>query len=113
MSERTFKHPAEVIRHTYASTGSIRQTARVLGIAHNTVRKAQITMGLYSNDLSHQINKLRRKGMSRAEIADALNVSESAVDANSPYSRGTYLDADKTVNAQRIVDSRKRHGKEE
>lgn len=112
MSTRTFKQPAEVIRLTYASTGSIRQTARVLGIAHSTVRKTLINMGLYSNDLSNAINTLQRKGMNRAEIAEALHISASAVDANSPYSRGTYLDADKTLNAKRISNSRKRHGKE-
>lgn len=113
MSTRTFKQPAEVIRLTYASTGSIRQTARVLGIAHSTVRKTLINMGLYSNDLSHAINTLQRKGMNRAEIAEALHISASAVDANSPYSRGSYLGAEKSINARRIINSRNRRRKEE
>lgn len=90
----------------YWKTSSIRATASSLGISECTVRKTLITAGLHTSDLIEQIKELSESGKSINEIATLLKRSVSCIYANTPYSKGTYLDEEKSDNAMRVKKCR-------
>lgn len=92
----------------YNKRKSIRAVAAALDISQGVVRKVLITYRVIDSPLIRRIAELRAAGMPNGDIADLLNVSTSCVDANSPYSRGTYLNPSMTVNAIRIRDWREK-----
>lgn len=92
----------------YNRQKSIRATAHRLGISQCVVRKVLITYRVLDTPLIQRIAELRAAGMPNKDIADLLKVSTSCVDANSSYSRGTYLNPSMTVNAIRIRDWREK-----
>ena len=98
----------EEIAADYRSSGSIVSTATALGISQAAVRKALITTGDYSSPTSDQVQALAEQGHSPAEICKLMGISKSAVNANLPYSKGTYLSEDKSPNAIRIRACRER-----
>lgn len=97
----------DVVRE-YSKRQSMRETARVLEISQSAVRKCLITHGLLETQLTRDIALLEKAGKTRAEIAAALKISTSCVDANTPYVRGTYLNPSKTKNAEAIRRCRAR-----
>lgn len=101
----------EEIITEYNKLGSIKATATSLGISHGVVRKALIDAGMLETPLIRRISELRASGLSRNDIALALNISVSWVDANTPYVRNTYLDTEKSANAVRIRKWREKQGK--
>lgn len=97
----------------YNKRKSIRATAAALGIAQSAVRKVLITYRVLDSPRIRRIAELRAAGMPGKDIAALLNISPSCVDANSPYSRGTYLNPSTTKNAIQIRDMRKKQKQEE
>lgn len=97
----------------YNKRKSLRATASALGISESSVRKVLITYRVIDTPRIRRIAELRAAGMPSKDIAELLNISLSCVDANSPYSRGTYLNPSMTVNAIRIRDMRKKRKREE
>lgn len=97
---------ADVVE-TYRSLGSIRATAKELGISHHITRKALVTAGILVTDRTKQIMDLYRKGMSVQEIAAHLKCSENTVHTHIPYTRCTYTIGQKTQNAIKIQEWRK------
>lgn len=93
---------------SYRVTKSIRRTSSDTGVSEHTVRKILITSGMLTNPLIERIRELEAAGMPRQDIAAHLNISKSCVDANTPYSKGTYLDQNKSQNAIRIAKCRDR-----
>jgi hypothetical protein len=69
-------------------------------------RKILITAGLYSTPLIEKTKKLYAEGKSTREIANALNLSENAVNAMLPYSKGIYDAEYPSINAMKIRKSR-------
>lgn len=65
-----------------------------------------ITVGLYHSGLSEKIQQMYNSGMSEKDIADALNLSSSAINSYLPYSKCTYNQMYPTINAIRIRKSR-------
>lgn len=92
----------------YNKRKSIRAAAAALDISQSVVRKVLITYRVIDSPLIRRIAELRAAGMPNKDIADLLKVSTSCVDANSSYSRGTYLNPSMTVNAIRIRDWRQK-----
>lgn len=103
----------ERINACYKSCGSIKQTAAELGFGCGKVRKALITTGAYTSDLSVIIADLRENGLSNKQIAEKLHVSSSTVDAHSPYTKGSYYDVNPTKNALAIRKHRRKSVLEE
>lgn len=97
----------------YNKRKSLRATASALGISASAVRKALITYRVLDTPRIRRIAELRAAGMPSKDIAELLNISLSCVDANSPYSRGTYLNPSTTKNAIRIRDMRKKQKQQE
>ncbi len=93
---------SEKIVKTYESSGSIRATAKELGISHAKVRKTLLTTGTYETELTHEIAGLWARGLRYTEIAQTLNISKSWVYANTPYEKGMYESDTPTRNALNI-----------
>ena len=74
----------------YAKTQSVERTARNCHCARVTAQKVLITEGLWSSRTSIAVGKLRAEGRSVKEIAGELHLTEKAVQAYTPYSRGMY-----------------------
>lgn len=87
---------------------SIKATAADLHISEGVVRKCLITHNLISPSITQEILELLDKGYSQDEIACMLKKSPSCINANLPYSRGTYLRPSKTINAERIRKCRQK-----
>lgn len=92
----------------YKQWGSIKETARRLEISEGVVRKCLVGRGIIDTPLTRRIAELRRQGAAQADIAQAIGVSVSCVNANTPYARGMMIDPSQTVNAQRIRKSREK-----
>lgn len=98
----------EAVISSYRTTKSINRTAADLKISEQTVRKVLITAGMITSPLIERIKELEAAGMPRGDIAEHLNISKSCVAANAPYSRGTYLNHNKSQNAINIARCRER-----
>lgn len=96
------------ILNSYRVTKSIKRTAIDLGVSHGVVKKVLITAGIYETPLTKRIRELQASGMPQKDIADLLKISESSVNMNSRYCRGTYLDSNKSENAIHIKEWRER-----
>lgn len=97
---------SEEVEKMYAITGDIYETANRLGVSSGKVRKMLITLGVWSNFRSEEINKLRSEGLSPEEISMKLRISLKTVNSYLPYSKGDYLGDDRSDNALRIEKMR-------
>lgn len=93
---------------TYNRKKSIRATAAELNISQSVVRKVLVTYRVIDTPLVRNIAELRAAGMPNKDIADLLKISKSCVDANSPYSKGTYLIPSKTMSAIKMREWREK-----
>jgi len=98
----------EDIAETFRRNGSIKKTAEELGTYPIKVRRVLLTEGLWSSRTSRAIETYRKQGMTTAQIAQLLSVSEKAVQQLIPYSRGEYLQKARSDDAVRADAYRKR-----
>jgi len=102
----------ELLREIYAvykMTGSLHRTARELGFAYAKVRKALITYGAYSTRFSEEVFYLRSKGFTVEEIAKELDTTTKRVSSWLPYEKNIYNLPEKTQDAVRSGNYRKRN----
>jgi len=90
-------------------TGSLHKTAYELGFAYAKVRKALITYGAYSTRFSNEVYCLRCKGYTIEEIAKELDTTTKRVSAWLPYEKSIYNLPEKTQDAVRSSNYRKRN----
>lgn len=93
---------------TYNVTKSMNETARKLKLSHQTVRRVLISNGIYPSERTREVTRLCLMGMTVQEIAEYLGISAKTVQANMPYSRGSYVTGPKSKNAERILEFRAR-----
>lgn len=93
----------------YKATGSLHETARELGFAYAKVRKALITYGAYSTQFSDDVYRMRCNGYAVDEIAKELNTTAKRVSAWLPYEKNIYNLTEKTKDAFRSGNYRKRN----
>ena len=98
------------ICHTYDKIGSIKGTAKQLGISWNRVVKVLSSEGYILNDKHEQIIMLHNQGLSIQEIADKVKLSVKTVQSYVPAKRPFYK-YNQSKNAQKIA--RWRANKEE
>lgn len=82
----------------YEGGESMRNIAKALNVSLGKVKKLLVTAGMFSNEMSEQIQALY-KTMDVQEIAQTLGVSKSTVNMYIPYTRGTYPFDSPTSNA--------------
>ncbi|MEG1716980.1 MAG: hypothetical protein RR275_09240, partial [Lachnospiraceae bacterium] len=88
--EETNNNLYHKIIQLYQETSSVKETAKKLGTYPIKVRRVLITEGLWNSNTSVQIGSLYTRGLSVAEIAKQLFISEKNVQSYLPYSRGQY-----------------------
>ena len=78
------------IVETYKSTGSVKDTAEIVGVSKVKTQKVLITERLWSSKSSERICQLYKAGIPASEIAVRLGTSVKNVHAYIPYSKGEY-----------------------
>lgn len=93
---------------TYKETGSVKKTAEALNTYPIKVRRVLITEGLWHSKTSDQVVELMNQGLSVAEIAEKLVISEKNVQSYMPYRRGQYGGENRSNAAIRSEEYRER-----
>ena len=106
--EETQKNLYQKIIQIYHETESVKETAKKLGTYPIKVRRVLITEGLWHSNTSIQIVSLYASGLSVAEIAKQLFISEKNVQSYLPYSRGQYGGDNRSGEAVRSEGYRER-----
>lgn len=102
----------EKIVQQYQETKSVRDTAQRCGTSLVTAQRVLITEGLWESKRSKEIRALWASGKTLSEMALTLGISENAVRAYLPYSRGKYGEVE-TVDASQSRAYRTRKQKAE
>ena len=106
--EETQENLYQKIIQIYHETESVKETAKKLGTYPIKVRRVLITEGLWHSNTSIQIVSLYASGLSVAEIAKQLFISEKNVQSYLPYSRGQYGGDNRSGEAVRSEGYRER-----
>ena len=69
---------------------NMKAVARQIGTTEQRVRRILIDAGYCPSRRTEAIQTMAANGLTRAEIADRLNITVRAVDNYFPHSRGTY-----------------------
>lgn len=91
----------------YLDNDSVEKTANNCRTSKVTVRRVLITEGLWCSKTSIEVGKLHDEGCGVAEIAERLSVTENAVKAYLPYTKGKYGEG-LTDGAERVKRYRER-----
>lgn len=89
---------------------TINETAKEFGITPMKVRKLLIVGGCYDTELYRTISALRADGMPVEKIAERLKKSPLTVRSYLPIERVIYNLDERSVNADRLVRFKERHG---
>ena len=91
----------ETVCNLYKPGVSVRALAKEMGLSPMKTRKILITGGVYSTDLSSEIDALYKDGKKPAEIAELLNITVANVNSYLPYERIIYNMDERSVEADR------------
>ncbi len=91
----------------YDALKSVRAAAKAAGVSVKTALKVLISNGVYPTPQAELVNRLAQT-LTVDEIANRLNITPKTVRTYLPYTKGTYLTEDKSINAQRIAACRER-----
>lgn len=98
----------------YARGDSLKCIAVQANVCYTVIRRVLITEGVPLRDCpkADAIHAMLDKGMTTQEIAEKLKINRKTVESYTPYSKGSYSIGKKSINAQRIKQSRERKTKE-
>lgn len=91
-----------------SSKGSLRDVAAEFDITLLKVRKVLITAGVYSTDVSDQIQDLELQGKTIPEIMEITRLSRASVHSYLPYKKGIYNIKEASLGAERCKKYRQR-----
>lgn len=94
------------ILESYEITKNMSETARILDVSPQTVKRVLISNGIFPSKRAHQIANLNDLGLSVSDIAEFLKISEDTVRSNLPYTKGGYATGPKSENAKKIAQCR-------
>lgn len=97
------RDPVATVCEVFRLTGTIKQTAKLLGISECAVCKCLVTGDAYSNETSEAIAARIEAGMTPKAIQQELNIAESTYFRYTPYVQRPYISAEKTANALRVA----------
>lgn len=101
---------AEKIVAAWMSTKSVRQASLEAEVSAKTVVKVLVSNGILPTQRAQEIAHMA-EAMPVEEIAAALGTTVKNIKNYLPYTKGSYLGDDKTVNAVRIRECRERKQK--
>lgn len=102
------RNPVATVCEVYRLTGSITQTARLLGISICAANKCLITGNAYSNETSEAIAERLAAGMTPEAIQQELCIAPTTYNKYIPYTQTPYISAKKSKNALYIARCRAR-----
>ena len=82
------------------------ETARILDVSLQTVKRVLISNGIFPSKRAQQIANLNDMGLNVSDIAELLEISEDTVRSNLPYTKGGYATGPKSENAKKIAQCR-------
>ena len=82
------------------------ETARILDVFLQTVKRVLISNGIYPSKRAQQIANLNDLGLNVSDMAEFLKISEDTVRSNLPYTKGGYATGQKSKNAVRVARCR-------
>ena len=94
------------ILENYEITKNMSETARILNVSPQTVKRVLISNGIFPSKRAHQIANLNDLGLNVSDIAEFLKISENTVRSNLPYTKGGYATGQKSKNAVRVARCR-------
>lgn len=106
--DKTMKELMFAVEESYEETGELRQTAKEFQMSPLKIRKLLITAGVYSNEISDQVQKLFSAGRTVVEIQQITGLSRSSVNGYLPYTKAVYKPEKLSANAERIKVFRSR-----
>lgn len=86
---------------SYEITKNMSDTARILDVPPQTVKRVLISNGIFPSKRAQQIANLNDLGMNVSDIAEFLTISEDIVHSNLPYTKGGYATGQKSKNTVR------------
>ena len=94
------------ILESYEITQNMFDTARILDVSPQTVKRVLISNGIYPSKRAQQIANLNDLGMNVSDIAEFLKISKDTVRSNLPYTKVGYATGQKSKNAVRVARCR-------
>lgn len=85
----------------YEEENSVAATARRAGTNYQVVNRVLITNGIIPPGNAEIVDKLTKRGYTRAEIAKELGIAEKSLKTYLPYDRHSYVVGEKTKNAEK------------
>ena len=82
------------------------ETARILDVSPQTVKRVLISNGIFPSKRAQQIANLNDLGLNVSDMAEFLKISEDTVRSNLPYTKGGYSTGQKSKNAVRVARCR-------
>ena len=107
-SDKIIKDLTAAVSESFKETGELKLTADEFGLSAIKIRKLLITAGVYSNDISDEVNALYNQGKSVTEIEQITGLSKSSVNGYLPYNKVVYNQSELSLNADRIKKFRSR-----
>ena len=86
----------------------IEEVADEFSISPMKMRKLLITAGVYENETSELISRLKAEGKTNSEIQNITGLSRSSVNGYLPYTKVIYKNSESSVGADRVRLLRKR-----
>lgn len=102
------QHILLILSEAYDESVSFRTLAAEFDMTLLKVRKLLITAGVYSSDISDEVNELHGSGKSIAEIMEQTGLSRTSVHSYLPYKKGIYNRKELSLDAQRCRTYRER-----
>ena len=94
------------ILESYEITQNMFDTARILDVSPQTVKRVLISNGIFPSKRAQQIANLNDLGMNVSDIAEFLKISKDTIRSNLPYTKGGYATGPKSENAKKIAQCR-------
>ena len=91
---------------SYEITKNMSDTARILDVSPQTVKRVLISNGIFPSKRARQIANLNHLGMNVSDIAEFLKISKDTVRSNLPYTKGGSATGQKSKNCVRIARCR-------
>jgi len=94
------------ILESYEITQNMFDTARILDVSPQTVKRVLISNGIFPSKRAQQIANLNDLGLNVSDIAEFLKISKDTIRSNLPYTKGGYATGPKSENAKKIAQCR-------
>lgn len=101
-AEKIMKELIAAVVDSYDETGELKFTAEEFDMSALKIRKLLITAGVYSNEISDEVNDLYESGKTIAEIRQITGLGKSSVNGYLPYTKAIYKPEELSLNAERI-----------